>query len=99
VIYFAVALNDATHGHFRYVKAGSIKIGTAKDVVRRVREFRGSYGVQAKLLATTPGSYPEERQIHRLLKASQIRPGVEWYRPSAEVLAHMKAAPAVVQTP
>jgi hypothetical protein len=91
MIYFAVAQADSRSKRFEYVKAGHIKIGTSVNVPARVGCMGSSHGVYAKLLATMPGSYEQERTIHRLLRHYAVKPRSEWFHPTPDVRNYIRA--------
>lgn len=66
------------------LEGGPIKIGVAVDVEDRRRKLQ-TPGLRLKLLATMPGSYPEERALHARFAA--YRQHKEWFAPAPELLA------------
>lgn len=69
------------HPGYIYVlqtKPGSpVKIGTAKNVRRRIATLQCGNENQLRLLLCFPGSEPEEHRIHRALHRSRVRG--EWF--------------------
>lgn len=70
----------------RGANRGLIKIGTSRNGVDdRVRLFR------LDLLATEPGSYSRERELH--VKFERERAHGEWFRPTGRLIAHVNSLP------
>lgn len=65
---------------------GMVKIGFSSDTSRRM------YEVDARLLATVPGSIALERAVHRLFADDRV--DGEWFRPSQAIQAFIAALSA-----
>lgn len=63
--------------------AKRIKIGTAKDVKKRIHGITAHLTTKVKLLGHIDGGYPLERAIHRYLAEHHI--GREWFRDCLQV--------------
>lgn len=66
------------------ISGGPIKIGWSKWVHQRLQDMQIGSPVPLKILATIPGSQPEERRVHKRFKGIRIRG--EWFDPSPELL-------------
>jgi len=62
---------------------GCIKIGWTEDLAARKRSFGKGW---QRILAVTPGTLEDEKELHVVLAASLAR-GREYYHPTAEVMA------------
>lgn len=70
-----------------YLRVGHlVKIGTTGDLVSRLR----SYPPGTAVLATEPGSYPEEKRRLRQFAADRSD-RAEWFRPSAALIEHINS--------
>lgn len=65
---------------------GDIKIGYSGAVRTRVRKIAYQHG-PVELLATEPGGWYEEHQRHG--EFAHLRTSGEWFRPAADLLAHI----------
>lgn len=73
-------------GTIYYLQVGDmVKIGTTVNLPSRLK----TYPPNRLLLATEPGGHRLEQQRHRMFRADCIQG--EWFRPSAELLAHMES--------
>lgn len=69
-----------------YARVGNlIKIGFARDVRKRMRD----YPPNAVLLAVHPGTKEVEREMHSRFRPHLAR-GREWFTPSDEIMAHIE---------
>lgn len=67
------------------VEGGPVKIGTTKDLSGRVKQLEANYRTPMVVLATTDGTYKEERAMHR--RFSHLRLGrTEQFRPEPELM-------------
>jgi hypothetical protein len=73
------------------IPGGPIKIGTAKDVQKRVRQFEKSMPWRLKVIATFPGNRKVEKWLHeRFFRFRMTKsPGREWFYPDEELLFWM----------
>lgn len=81
-------------------KDGPIKVGTAKDVAKRIMALAGACPDAISLLAVIDGGHALERRIHRALREHHRR--LEWFNASREVralvlVAHHTGAGAVLR--
>lgn len=82
----AVSLSE--EGWVYYLRIGDhIKIGYAKDIVRRMV----AYPPNTEFLAAVPGTRRDERNLHTRLKEHRAM-GREWYVLRADVLAEVEKA-------
>lgn len=66
---------------------GEIKIGCTANLDNRLHNLRCiNQASRVELLACLPGTFEQERAIHHRLKQHRSH-GVEYYRPTAEVMA------------
>ncbi len=74
------------------VPNGPIKIGMAKDVDKRMRQFEKQMPWTFKVLAEYPGGREVERMIHRRLHKFRMKKanGREWFDPTEELLFLME---------
>lgn len=63
---------------------GSVKIGTSERVLPRVSNLRWQYKDTFTIIRIIPGSYPEERWMHRTFKDQRIKG--EFFTFSAEMM-------------
>lgn len=63
---------------------GMIKIGSSMNVSDRIRSLETGASETLELIASIPGTYSVERQLHD--RFSGIREYGEWFRPSPELL-------------
>lgn len=80
--------------YFLQAASGSIKIGTAINVKRRLREFSTGVPAEHELLASIPGGRALEQELHRSLSHLHIRG--EWFRAEPELLQRIAALRAVL---
>jgi T5orf172 domain len=76
--------------YFLQRRDGLIKIGTTRDIGKRVRALQKSHGILA-ILKTIEGGLAEERAIHRRFK--RHHEFGEWFRPEAELLSFIETQP------
>jgi len=69
-------------------KGGPIKIGTSKDVNKRLHALHTGFPVKLKLLAVLPGNERVECGLHQRFK--EFRLSGEWFRPVKELLEYIK---------
>lgn len=69
---------------------GPVKIGRSADPLARVASLQTANPEHLRVLATMPGGAAVERALHRMFEAHRVRPGGEWFRPAAEVLAFVR---------
>jgi len=62
-----------------------VKIGTSTDLRQRLGQLQFLTRSRVRLLATTPGSFSREREIHRQFASARVHG--EWFRPTPELLA------------
>lgn len=67
---------------------GPIKIGLARDPMRRMRHLQSANPYPLHLLAVEPGTAEDEEQIHRAFMDARLRG--EWFRPTEAVLDHVR---------
>lgn len=70
---------------------GGIKIGTAKDPWVRLNDLQIGSDVRLDLIATEPGSYKRERELHAQFQDLHIRG--EWFRPGEALRNYIKGLP------
>jgi len=75
MIYFAQIENEN----------GPVKIGTAKNVNKRIKQFQKHIPWPFKIIKTIEGGLEEEKSIHRKLCNFRIKDsnGREWFSPDA----------------
>lgn len=76
-----------------FVQAGAdgpIKIGTARDLDRRLAQLRGQSPAPLRVLWLMPGGRCLERQMHRRFYASRLHG--EWFSPSEDLTAWIEDA-------
>lgn len=67
------------------VDGGPVKVGTTRNLDRRLKELEARYRRPLSVLATMPGGRKEELQIHR--QFSRLRLGnTEQFRPDADLM-------------
>ncbi len=81
VVYFILA-----------TESGRIKIGTTKCIASRFQTLQNASSEPLRILATVPGDYRHEAEIHDTFRASRLHR--EWFAPSPELLAYIGAAVA-----
>lgn len=64
-------------------KRGPIKIGTTRDVLRRLRLFQTGSAQPLTLIGAIPGGRKLERQIHQHLATDRL--DGEWFKPTPDV--------------
>lgn len=74
----------------------SIKIGYSTDVLDRLCALQTGSAVDLVLLADMPGTPRTEKALHVALASHRI--GREWFRPHADVLAHVERAKTFPQS-
>lgn len=65
----------------------AIKIGFTTDLKRRIRNLECASGRRATLLHSMPGTYDDERSLHRRFKAARL--DGEWFEAVPELLLHI----------
>jgi hypothetical protein len=65
--------------------AGPIKIGMARDVGKRMAQFRIANPFPLVCLAQHQAPFDAERRLHQAFSSHAL--GGEWFNPSAEILA------------
>lgn len=68
---------------------GLIKIGTSQNIPKRMKQLEPG----ARLLATEPGSFKEEKSIHARFCADRDQVG-EWFRPSPKLMDYIRSLPS-----
>lgn len=72
---------------------GPIKIGCSANIEARVRQLSSDYRAKFRVLATIPGDFTDERNLHLKLAKHRVdmgskKPGSsEWFNPSSAVLS------------
>ena len=67
------------------IDGGPVKIGCSQDVAIRLRQLESHYGCRLVLLATRPGDFEEEAEIHE--RFSHLRLGrTEQFRPALDLM-------------
>lgn len=69
-------------------ESGNIKIGFSAHLQKRIGKLQEEHGPLA-LLATEPGGWHREKELHRKFAAHRIRPDREWFRPGGDLLEHI----------
>lgn len=69
--------------------AGSIKIGVATNLQKRLQTFRNGNPAPMLVLASVPGLHADEKRIHRLF--GPLRTVREWFSPEQPLLAFIAA--------
>ncbi len=67
---------------------GTVKIGKAIDVPKRVRQLQTASSAPLRLLGQILGGHPEERRIHRDLKEHRRRG--EWFEANGTVMEYVR---------
>jgi hypothetical protein len=71
-------------------KRQRIKIGTTAQLDLRLPSLRSDEGAPVKLLRALPGSYRQERWVHR--RFAHLRPSItEWFTVAPELLAFIES--------
>lgn len=70
---------------------GPIKIGVAKNVRRRLDNFRVASPVPLALIGVADGDGAYEHELHQRFSGSRIRG--EWFHPSPELMAFVETLP------
>lgn len=65
-------------------RAGPIKIGSTRDLAKRMAAFAVDNHEVVALLCSVEGDQPLEKRIHRLLRPHRVKG--EWFRPSSEIV-------------
>lgn len=60
-----------------------VKIGTSKNIRKRIREVSLASGLDVELLQVVPGGYKEEAEQHQRYR--RLRAGGEWFRCEGEL--------------
>lgn len=68
------------------VNGGPIKIGYSKNVANRHRQLEKRFGRKLAVLATMPGEFAEEREIHERFSHLRFK-DTEQFRPGPDLLA------------
>jgi hypothetical protein len=71
--------------YFAQLESGAIKIGTTEDLEQRLDTLASLYSHRLALLATMPGSFQEEAEIHRRFDHLRF-PGTEQFRPGPDLM-------------
>lgn len=76
------------------VDTGAIKIGYTTLLNQRIADIQSVYGIRLRLLATIPGGYDEEVQLHEQfhnhrLKRRRGGQFSEWFAPAPELLDYI----------
>jgi len=67
---------------------GLIKIGTTKNVNKRIQNIQASVPYPLKLLCITDGGREEEAKLHK--KFNTIKVSGEWFKPEDELMKHIQ---------
>lgn len=78
----------ATFVYFIQSASGGIKIGSARDIGRRMKELQTAHPVKLEVLASTTGGQPVERAYHERFAAARLHG--EWFSPAPEILAEIE---------
>ncbi len=78
--------------YFARASDGRIKIGTSRTPSKRRNSLASDSGMDVRILATTPGSYARERELHAQFAAHRLRG--EWFAPAPELLAFIETLKA-----
>lgn len=73
-----------------YIQAGDdgpIKIGHADDPWKRLSQVQVGHSEPLRIIAVAQGGAAEEKQTHEKFSEDRIRG--EWFRPSAQLIAHI----------
>lgn len=68
--------------------AGPIKIGRAKNPIKRLKGLQTAAHKQLRLLAVIPGNSTTEKELHREFR--DLRIGGEWFRAESILLAKIR---------
>lgn len=87
------------HGTVYFIQsgAGAIKIGTAKNVARRIATLRLANPEPLTLLHTMPGGVTLEHRLHRKFAALRIRG--EWFRAEDPLLSWLRNGAIIDSAP
>lgn len=81
----------------RATGTGPIKIGCSASPEARRKQLGVNLKVELKILASAPGSYAEERSLHRQFSAHRITG--EWFEPTDELVRLIKGVRATGALP
>lgn len=73
--------------YFIEATSGRIKIGVAGSVKQRMVSIQNAHDGRLKLMASMPGGYEMERQLHRRFASARV--SGEWFEPTPELLAYI----------
>lgn len=80
-----------TEGHIYFIQGGHpealIKIGWAKNPMKRLKELQAHSPIPLTLLGSRPGTMKQEHELHRKLKHARFHG--EWFAPVEEVLGEI----------
>jgi len=68
--------------------SGHVKIGFSAHLTARLRKLRDEHG-ELLVLATEPGGWHREQELHRIFDAHRVRPDREWFWPGDDLLQHI----------
>jgi hypothetical protein len=73
-----------------FVQVGDlVKIGTTTSLPKRLADLQANAQERARVLLALPGSYLEEKSIHKQFKADRVRG--EWFTPSPAMQEFVRA--------
>jgi hypothetical protein len=75
--------------YFAQVDGGPIKIGVARNPIRRLAQMRTGNPAPIRLLGVIRGNTQTELEIHNLFAAENV--AGEWFEPSRRLLAFIEA--------
>jgi hypothetical protein len=75
--------------YFAQLPTGSVKIGKAEDVERRIDQLEVEYKGPVAILKTMPGGFKEERKTHQRFAHLRFE-GTEQFRPGPDLMAFIE---------
>jgi hypothetical protein len=73
----------------------AIKIGVSTDPSRRVKGLQTSHHRQLQVLATIPGGYEKEAELHGIFASTRL--AGEWFEDTPELRAYISQAAKPMQ--
>lgn len=74
-----------------FIRAGEfVKIGTGYDPLKRLADLQCANPLELELVHHVPGTFADERRLHKRFAAYRTRPGGEWFHYSDEIRAFIE---------
>ena len=81
-------------------EADRIKIGKARNLDERLYALRSQYGSSLSVMATMPGSFPEEGKLHQRFRHLRLpAPGREWFQTDKELIDFIESLSELDELP